>query len=66
MRHDPNAVALNAELLARLGAFAEPVTLARVFDGIVPSWALPAVDRLLIAGLVRELPDGRIQIVAAR
>ncbi|MBP3955499.1 hypothetical protein J8F10_09415 [Gemmata sp. G18] len=60
---DPAHRALEAELLARLGTFAAPVTLAEVFDGLVPAWAEPALDRLLVAGHARELADGRVKAV---
>jgi len=56
---------LDRELLARLAAEAGPVTLPALFrQSWAPRWAEDAADRLILAGRVRELDGGRLEVVA--
>ncbi len=60
------ARALELELLARLALFVRPVPLVDVFDcepDLVPRWAVEACDRLVIAGKLRELPGGELEVI---
>jgi hypothetical protein len=50
----------------RLALWGRSVPLAAVFDcaaDLVPGWAMEACDRLVIAGRLRELPGGEMEVV---
>jgi hypothetical protein len=55
---------LDAELLRRLAAAVVPISLADLFRGYSPAWALDAAERLEIAGQVSER-DGEYGLTAA-
>jgi hypothetical protein len=54
---------LDREFLRRLVECGRPATVAELFDRCEPQWAVEAADRLQVAARVRELPDGRLDIV---
>ena len=44
----------DADLLQRIRTAGTGATLADIFEGLKPCWAVESLDRLMIAGKVRE------------
>lgn len=57
--------ALDNDLLKRIGARSVPVPLVTTFEGFRPTWAVEALDRLLISGRVTELDGGALALTPA-
>lgn len=55
--------ALDAELLARLRDCDRPASIAEMFDGLTPRWAVDAAERLVIARRLHEDASGRLHLL---
>lgn len=55
--HTPEG-AIDREFLARLADRATPSTLAQMFDGFTPNWAVESMGRCLLAELLTRDPQG--------
>lgn len=52
------------EILRRLEAYGTPATVAELFDGCEPRWAMEATDRLIAADVLLRADSGRVWPVA--